>query len=117
MPFSLPLSIRRDLARISVTVVPGVSSIMMSKAERSVVAPMIWLHWFPLMRAPLMSEREILAWAESNLCAISIFDISSEKKATDAPLAAALKARFRANEVLPTPGRAPTTIIWPGRRP
>jgi hypothetical protein len=116
-PFSLPWSMRLALARISVTVVPGVSSIMMSSAERVVVASRIFSQSCGLILAERMSCRLICAYEDRRRCAISTELISSEKSATEAPEAAAWAARFSANEVLPTPGRAPMTTIWPGRRP
>ena len=58
-----------------------------------------------------------IEYVESRRWAISSELISSEKKHTQAPCWAICTARLRANDVLPTPGRAPTTIIWPARRP
>ena len=116
-PSFLPRRMRRALARISVTVVPGVSSMTMSSLESCSVASRICGHCSARMLPERISCRPMRALAASRRCAISVLDISSEKSATDAPAKAAFVARLSAKDVLPTPGRAPMTTIWPGRSP
>ncbi|VWM25463.1 Uncharacterised protein [Collinsella intestinalis] len=115
--FSLLWSMRRALARISVTVVPGVSSIKISRRPSSLMASLMLAHSSGEMRPVRKLDMFTMAWAQMKRCAISLPDISREKKPTVYPSAAALRARFKANEVLPTAGRAPITTSWPSRRP
>ena len=61
MAFSLLWSMRRLLARISVTVVPGVSSIKMSSLDKVCVASLILAHCSGLMRPVRKSLIEIMA--------------------------------------------------------
>ena len=63
------------------------------------------------------SSFETAASEQMRRVAISEPLISSEKKSTLTPALAALRASERANDVLPTPGRAPTTLSEPGRMP
>ena len=116
-PLLQPLSMRRALARISVTVVPGVSSTMKLISARVLAPSMMAPCSSGAILAERMRESGILASDDSRRWPTSSLLISSEKKATVVPVRAALVARLRPSEVLPTPGRAPTTTIWPGRRP
>ena len=108
---------RRAFALISVTVMPGVSSIITSKLEIADEAAARRGQSSGAILAERMDVKETRDDAAKRRCAISVLLISSEKNATLAPLAAACTARLSAKEVLPTPGRAPTTIICPGRKP
>ena len=82
MDFSLLWSMRRALARISVTVVPGVSSMRMSSLASSCVASVMFAHCAGSIRPVRKSEIETAACAQMRRCAISLPDISSEKKPT-----------------------------------
>ena len=71
-----------------------------------------------LIRPARMSARRIRASADSSRMMISDLLISSEKTALVRPcLIEHERAKSRPSVDLPRPGRAATTIIWPGCRP
>ena len=75
------------------------------------------VHISSLMRPARTSSLLTRASAHSRRVAISEPDISSEKNMTVVPAFAAFTASDSANDVLPTPGRAPTMLSEPGRMP
>ena len=109
---------RRALDRISGIVMFGESSMVMGAPCTLVMTRVMASHSGSLMPPPRMWWMATLASAESRRMAISAPVISSEKIADGTPcLTDAARQKSSPSVDLPTPGRAATTIIWPGRKP
>jgi len=117
IPFSLSRSSRRAFARSSKMESAGVSSTYKSRFERPFNDSVMRLQSFASRYPPRTFERLTRASEHRIRCINCTALISSEKNAVVAPDFAAFTARFRANEVLPTPGRAARITRSPPRNP
>ena len=109
---------RRALARISISVRFGESSMKIGASLISLIRRAMRVQSSSLIRPARMSASRIRASADSNRMTISDLLISSENTALVMPcLTEQDRAKSSPSVLFPSPGRAATTIIWPGCRP